>query len=59
MANVNGVLRPIEGTEFQRELTLSNDELDRFQLGTDANSFLNRAGLSRDTFAINRENSLR
>ncbi|RFU67579.1 hypothetical protein D0469_14305 [Peribacillus saganii] len=59
MADANGVLRPIEGTIFHRELTLSNEELDKFQMGTDANSFLNRAGLSRDAFAVNRENFLR
>ncbi|PLR98405.1 hypothetical protein [Bacillus sp. T33-2] len=59
MADANGVLRPIEGTTFHRELTLSNEELDRFQMGMDANSFLNVVGLNHDLLAINRENFLR
>ncbi|WP_409305779.1 hypothetical protein [Peribacillus sp. SCS-155] len=58
MSDGNGVLRPIEGTTFHRHLTLSNDELDRFQMGMDANSFLNHVGLSHEQVAVNRENFL-
>jgi hypothetical protein len=59
MADANGVLRPIEGATFRRELTLSNHELDSFQIGMDASSFLNHVGLAHDVLAINRENFLR
>ncbi|PLR80295.1 hypothetical protein CVD25_14820 [Bacillus canaveralius] len=59
MPGENGVLRPIEGRSFERDLTLNNEELDRFQMGMDAHEFLNHVGLAHDLVAVNRENFLR
>ncbi|RFU62870.1 hypothetical protein [Peribacillus glennii] len=56
MAKEMGILRPIEGNTFHRDLTLSNHELDSFQLGMDADSFLNHVGLNQEEVAVIREN---
>ncbi|PLT32928.1 hypothetical protein [Bacillus sp. V5-8f] len=56
MPREDGVLRPIEGNTFHRDFMLNNHELDSFQLGMDADSFLNHVGMTQEQLAVNREN---